>query len=160
MTFNHQFSQKNSFWATVCKTVRPMLSVHCPVLSCPVLSCLSCLSVTFVHCGQTAGQMKMKVGMQVGLVPGHIELGGDPAPPPLKGHSPPPNFRPISVPAKWLHGSKQLDMKIHNSSLNTTLLAIWASSLMNILPFPTKFQPSPKLAILPYQTASLYPSLP
>ena len=44
---------------------------------------------------------------------------------------------------------KQLD-KIHNSSLNTThsvtLLAISASSLMNILPFPTKFQPSPKLA--------------
>ena len=29
----------------------------------------------------------MKLGMQVGLVPGHIVLGGDPAPPP-KGHSP------------------------------------------------------------------------
>ena len=42
-----------------------------------------------------------------------------------------------------------------------TLLATSALSLMNILPFPTKFQPSPKLAILPYQlTASLYPSLP
>jgi len=35
------------FWATVCKTVRPMLSVRCPV--CHVLSIS--LSVTFVHCG-------------------------------------------------------------------------------------------------------------
>jgi len=32
--------------------------------------------------------MKMKVGMQVGLGPGHIVLGGDPAPLPPKGHSP------------------------------------------------------------------------
>jgi len=75
------------FWATVCKTVRPMLLVRC--LS--VLSCLvpSVLSVTFVHCGQTVGRIKMKLGMQVRLGPGHIVLGGDPAHPPLKGHSPP-----------------------------------------------------------------------
>jgi len=26
----------NAFWATVCKTVRFMLSVRCPVMSCPV----------------------------------------------------------------------------------------------------------------------------
>jgi len=53
-------------------------SVVCPV-------CLSvCLSVTFVHCGQTVGRI-----MQVGLGPGHIVLRGDPAPPPPKGHSPP-----------------------------------------------------------------------
>ena len=31
----------------------------------------------------------MKLGMQVGLGPGHIVLGGDRAPPPLKGRSPP-----------------------------------------------------------------------
>ena len=31
----------------------------------------------------------MKLGLQVGLGPGHIVLGGNPAPPPLKGHSPP-----------------------------------------------------------------------
>ena len=31
----------------------------------------------------------MKLGVQVGLGPGHIVLGGDPAPTPLKGHSPP-----------------------------------------------------------------------
>jgi len=32
------------FWATVCKTVRSMLSDRCPV-------CLPCLSVTLVYCG-------------------------------------------------------------------------------------------------------------
>ena len=41
----------------------------------------------------------MKLGVLVGLGPGHIVLGGDPAPP-KKGHS--PNFRPISVVAKRL----------------------------------------------------------
>jgi len=54
------------FWATVCNTpyaIRP-LSV------CPVLS------VTFVHCGQTVGRIKMKLGI---LGPGHIVLDGDPA---------------------------------------------------------------------------------
>jgi len=52
------------------------------------LSCLSVLSVTFVHCGQTVGRIKMKLGVQVGLGPGHIVLDGDLAPPPPKGHSP------------------------------------------------------------------------
>jgi len=68
--------------------------------------CLSCLSVTFVHCGQTVGWIKMKLGMRVGLGHGHIVLDGDPALPPPKGHSP-PNFQPISVAAKWLHGSRR-----------------------------------------------------
>ena len=66
---------------------------------------LSVLSVTFVHCGQTVGQIKTKLGMRVGLVPGHGVLGGEPAPPPLRGTAP-PNFWPISVAAKWLHGSR------------------------------------------------------
>jgi len=46
------------------------------------------LSVTLVHCGQTVGRIKMKLGVQVGLGPGHIVLDGNPAPPPPKGHSP------------------------------------------------------------------------
>jgi len=50
-----------------------MLSDRC-LSVCPV-----CLSVTFVHCGQTVGQIKMTPGMQVGLGPGHIVLNGDPA---------------------------------------------------------------------------------
>jgi len=57
-------------------------SVVCPV----------CLSVTFVHCDQTVGRIKMKLGMhgmQVGLGPGHIVLDGDPAPLPQRGtHTP------------------------------------------------------------------------
>jgi len=51
-------------------------------------SCLSCLSATFVHCGQTVRRMKMKLGVQVGLGPGHIALDGDPAPPPQRGTAP------------------------------------------------------------------------
>jgi len=87
------------FWATVCKTVRHILSDRC-------LLCLSVLSVTFVHCGQTTEWIKMKLGMQVGLGPDHIVLDGGPVPAPLKWQSPRLNFRPISVVAKWLHGSR------------------------------------------------------
>ena len=61
------------FWATVCKTVHPMLSDRC--LCCPVLS------VTLVYCGQTVAWIKMKLGMQVCLGHGHTVLDGDPAPP-------------------------------------------------------------------------------
>ena len=56
-----------SFWATVCKTVRPMLSGHCPVLS-----------ITLVYCA-----------MEVGLGPSHIVLYGDPAPPTERGTASP-----------------------------------------------------------------------
>ena len=55
------------------------------LLSC--LSVLSCLSIMLLYCCQTVGWNKMKLGMQVGLGPGHIVLDGDRAPPP-KGHSP------------------------------------------------------------------------
>jgi len=51
--------------------------------------------------GQTVGWIKMKLGMQVGLGPGHIVLDGDPArPPPKKGAQSSPNFRPMSVVAR------------------------------------------------------------
>ena len=54
-----------------------MLLDHCPV-------CLSvCLSVTLVYCGQTFGQIKMKLSVQVGL---------GPAPLHKKGAEPPPQF--------------------------------------------------------------------
>ena len=70
-----------NFWATVCKTVRHMLSDRCLyVLSCPVCD----VGVLFPN-----GRIKTKRGMQVGLGPGHIVLDGDPAPFPPKGHSPP-----------------------------------------------------------------------
>ena len=65
------------FERTVCKMVRPMLSDHCPV----------CLPVTLGYYGQTAGWIKIKLGMEVGLDPSHIVSDGDPAPYPRKGHS-------------------------------------------------------------------------
>ena len=40
-----------------------------------------------VHCAQTAAWIKMPLGMELGLRPGHIVLDGDLAPPPKKGHS-------------------------------------------------------------------------
>jgi len=55
-----------------------MLSDHCPV----------CLSVTFVHSGQTVGWIKMKLGVQAGLSPGHTVLDWDPAPSPQRGTAP------------------------------------------------------------------------
>jgi len=58
-----------------------MLSVRClSVLSvCMHMSVCPVLSVTFMHCGQTVGRIKTKLGVQVGLGPGHIVLAG-PAP--------------------------------------------------------------------------------
>jgi len=76
-TANRSFSH---FWATVCKTVRPMLSVRC-------LSVLS-VYVTLVYCGQTLGWINTKLGMEVGFGPGHIVLDGDPAARSPNGHSP------------------------------------------------------------------------
>ena len=65
--------------------------------------CLSCLSVTLVYCGQTVGRIKMKLGMQVGLDPGHIVLHGDPAPPLPKGGRNPPIFGPYLLwPNRWM----------------------------------------------------------
>jgi len=52
------------------------------------------LSVTLVYCGQTVEWIKMKLGTQVGLGPGHIVLDGDPAPQPQKGDGA-PNFRSV-----------------------------------------------------------------
>ena len=68
------------FWATVCKTVCPILSARC----------LSVLSVTFVYLDQSVGRIKLPLGVEIGLGPGHIVLSGDPAPPPRRGT--PPQF--------------------------------------------------------------------
>jgi len=53
-----------------------------------------------VYCSQSAGWIKMQLGMEVGLGPGDFVLDGNPAPP--KKGTQPPNFRPISVVAKRL----------------------------------------------------------
>jgi len=80
------------YWATVCKTVRPMLSERYPV--CPV-----CLSVTLVYCGQTVGWIKVPLGTEVGLGAGDIVLGGDQASP-WEGAQQPPTFLSMSVVAR------------------------------------------------------------
>jgi len=69
---------------------------------CPVLSV--CLSVTLVHCGQTAGWIKIKLGVQVRLDPGHCVRWGPRSPSP-KGAQP-----PISGPyLLWPYGSMNQD---------------------------------------------------
>ena len=40
-----------------------------------------------VYCGQTAGWIKMTLGMEVGLGPGHTVLDRDPAPLPQTGNT-------------------------------------------------------------------------
>jgi len=69
-----------------------------------------------VYCGQMAGWIKISLGMEVGLGPGHIVLDGTQLPLPQKGAEHSPNFRPISVAARWLHSthpSPQLKQQIN-----------------------------------------------
>jgi len=50
-----------------------MLSDRC------LFVCSVRLSVTLAYCGQTVGWIKMPLGLEVGLGPGHNVLDGDPA---------------------------------------------------------------------------------
>jgi len=74
-------------WATVCKTVRPMLWNR-------GLSCLSVLSVMLVYCGQTVGtwmdQDDTWYGGRPRLWPRHVRW--EPSSSPKRGTAPPPNF--------------------------------------------------------------------
>jgi len=73
-----------------------MLRDRCPL-------CLFCLSVTLVYCGQTVGWIKIPLGTEVGVGPGHIVLDGDPAPP-RKGAQQSPIFGPCLLlwPNSWM----------------------------------------------------------
>jgi len=57
-----------------------------------------------LYCGQTSGCIKMPFGMEVGFSPDDFVLDGDPAPTPKGAET--PNFRPTSIMAKRLHGSR------------------------------------------------------
>jgi len=52
------------------------------------------VTLVYVHCSQAVGWIRMKLGTQVGLVPGDIVLDGDPAPLLQRGTGP-----PLPVPA-------------------------------------------------------------
>jgi len=75
------FLRHINYWATICKTIRPMLSVRC----------LVCLSVYLSVCdvralspnGWTDQDETWHAG--IGFGPGHIVLDGDSAPPLPKG---------------------------------------------------------------------------
>ena len=57
-----------------------------------------------VYCGQTAGWMKLVLGMVVGLSPGDFVLDGDPAPSPKGGGAPSPIFGSLLLwPNGWMH---------------------------------------------------------
>jgi len=58
-----------------------------------------------LYCGQTARCIKMPLGVEIGLSPGDFVLDGDSAPY-HKRNGAPPNFRPTSIVAKQLHGSR------------------------------------------------------
>ena len=58
-----------------------------------------------VYCGQTAGCIKMPLGMEIGLSPGVFVLDGVTAPF-SKRWAEPPNFRPMFIVAKRLDGSR------------------------------------------------------
>jgi len=100
---NRCFKQiiEHVFYANVFFSGRPFVkrfalcyrTVVC--LSCPVLSCLS-VCLTLVYCGQTVGWIKMKLGMEVGLILGHTVRWGPDSP--HRGTA--PHFRPMSVVAK------------------------------------------------------------
>jgi len=68
------------FWATVCKTVRPMLSDRC-LSVCPVRS------VTLVYCGQTVGRIQLNLRASRPRPCPHCVRWGPSSPSP-KGHIP------------------------------------------------------------------------
>ena len=74
----------HSFWVTAgCLTLMEILDKFWATITSNGSPCatglLSCLTVTLVYCGQTAGWIRIPLGMEVGLGPDDIVLDGDPA---------------------------------------------------------------------------------
>ena len=69
-------------------------------------------------CGQTVGWIKMPLGNEVGLGPGHI-VYGDPVEiqPPTAA---PPHFRPMSIVAKRSPISATAELLLYNETLQQT----------------------------------------
>ena len=56
-----------------------------------------------LYCGQTAGCIKVPLGMEVGLSPGDFVLDGDPAHYPKRCGAPPIFGRSVLWPNGWMH---------------------------------------------------------
>jgi len=82
-------------WATICKTVHPMLSDRC-------LSCTACNVGVLWPNGLTDQDETWHAGRPRPWP--HCVRWGPSSPSPKETQ--PPNFRPISVAAKWLHRSR------------------------------------------------------
>ena len=61
----------------------------------------------------------MKLGMQIGLRPGHIVLDGDPAPLPQKGAEPPPFLAHVycGQMAGWIKMALGMEVGLNPASL-------------------------------------------
>ena len=103
-----------------------------------------------VYCGQTAGWMKVVLGMEVGLSPGDLVLDGHPVPFPQKGAEPPsPIFGPLLL---WPNGLMHQNASWYGCWPQPRELCVrWRPSP----PFQTKgAEPSPNLrpiSIVPKQ---------
>jgi len=73
------------------------------------------------YCGQTAGCIKMPLGMEVGLNPGDFVFDEDPATPREKGTPTPPNFCPCLL---WRNGWMDEDATWYGSRPRPTQLCI------------------------------------
>ena len=73
-----------------------------------------------MHYGQTVERINTKLGMQVGLGPGHIVLDGDPAPLSLKEHSRHPIFGHICCGqmAAWINMSLGMELGLDLSLIH------------------------------------------
>jgi len=96
--FYHFLRVRLGFFCFVCR--RPFVNGSQSAIG-PLSDCMSvCLSLTLVYYCQTVGWIKMKLGMEDSLGPGHIVLDRDPAPLPTGAH---PHFSAhVLWPNGWL----------------------------------------------------------
>ena len=108
-----------------------------------------------VYCDQTAGWIKMPLGTELGLGSGHMALDGDPAPLPSKKGAKSPNFRPMSIVAKRLDGSRchLSTMKIetfgHGPMANQIAEFHWLTAHLHI-------RTRPNILLAPYTRKKLW----
>jgi len=102
------------FWATVTSNGLP----------CYGTVVLSVCSLTLAYCVQTVGWIKMPLGTEVGLGPGHIVLDGDPAAPCKRAQQPPLSncwaivlFRVFKIAADC----RRFNSRFHVSRCNETV---------------------------------------